>query len=101
MDIENNGHEIQEVTEDNEWVFNLVNKVLKNLEDKYCTKCGNKIRTGSVFSGKKNDCLCETCLKIVNPYDNPEKYRYFWGGQYLSLDELPDIAKQYFHTLRK
>lgn len=101
MENKCNGEIIREVNKDNEWIFNLVNRVLTNLKDKYCTKCGDKIQIGSVFKLIDDNYVCETCLGITNPYDNPDKYKYFWGGQYISLDKLPDIAKQFFPTLRK
>ncbi len=43
--------------------------------------------------------------KIVNKREgaiiktNLEKYKYFWGGKFVSINELPEIARQFFPTL--
>jgi len=60
-----------------------------------CTKCGKEIAVGEVTNKK----LCESCLGIINPYDNPDKYKYYWCGNLVTLDQLPPFARKFFPTL--
>lgn len=60
-----------------------------------CTKCKKEIPVGNLISNGK----CETCAGIINPYDNPDKYKYFWCGKLVSLEELPSYARKLFPTL--
>jgi hypothetical protein len=60
-----------------------------------CLKCKKTIPVGGLISNGE----CETCAGITNPYDNPDKYKYFWGGKMVSLEELPDYARAFFPTL--
>jgi len=64
-----------------------------------CTKCKQEITVGQVFGGGKENPICEKCLGIHNPWDNPEDYRYYWGGKMVTLDELPPFARKCFPTL--
>ncbi len=66
---------------------------------KDCSKCNNKIEIGEVFKKESGKVVCELCLGIRNPYDNPRDYKYFWGGKLVSLDELPPMARVLFPTL--
>ena len=64
-----------------------------------CKKCKREILVGEVMKKVGGEYLCETCLGIINPYDNPDKYKYFWNGKFVSLEELPDFARRFFPTL--
>jgi hypothetical protein len=64
-----------------------------------CFKCKKEIPVGEVFKRTPDGCICERCLGIKNPYDNPEEYKYFWNGNIVSLNELPDYARKFFPTL--
>ena len=61
----------------------------------HCKKCNKEIPVGELISNGN----CEKCAGIINPYDNPERYKYFWNGKFVSLEELPDFARRFFPTL--
>jgi len=61
-----------------------------------CKKCKKQIQIGELIADNK----CETCVGIRNPYDNPNEYKYLWNGRFVSADEIPSWAKQFYWNLR-